>query len=48
MHTAIREMKEETGCFASHLTYLGSITPDSGLVASIVPIFMGEGGGSSA
>lgn len=40
--TARREMLEETGYLTNHLLTLGSITPDSGLVASIVPIFMGK------
>jgi ADP-ribose pyrophosphatase len=37
--TAKREVLEETGYETDHLTFLGSITPDSGLTASIIPVF---------
>lgn len=40
--TAKREILEETGYETDNLISLGSITPDSGLTASIVPIFLGE------
>lgn len=40
--TARREIREETGYETDLLVYLGSITPDSGLTASVVPIFTGE------
>lgn len=42
METAQREILEETGCKTDVLIPLGSITPDSGLTASIVPIFAGK------
>jgi len=40
--TAKREILEETGYVIDDLNFLGNITPDSGLTASIVPIFLGE------
>lgn len=40
--TAKREVLEETGYVTDNLVYLGSITPDSGLTASIVPIYLGQ------
>lgn len=40
--TAKREILEETGYETDNLVSLGSITPDSGLTASIVPIFLGK------
>lgn len=39
--TAKREILEETGCETDQLVALGSITPDSGLTASVVPVFLG-------
>ena len=42
MDTAKREILEETGYETDNLISLGSITPDSGLTASIVPIFSGN------
>lgn len=39
---AFRELEEETGCRIGELTYLGSVAPDSGILASVVPIFMGK------
>jgi ADP-ribose pyrophosphatase YjhB (NUDIX family) len=42
MDTAKREILEETGYETDNLVSLGSITPDSGLTASIVPIFLGK------
>jgi ADP-ribose pyrophosphatase len=40
--TARREIREETGFELKNLVALGSITPDSGLTASVVPIFLGD------
>lgn len=40
--TAKREILEETGYETDKLAFLGSITPDSGLTASIVPVFLGQ------
>ena len=40
--TAKREVLEETGYETDNLILLGSVTPDSGLTASVVPIFLGE------
>lgn len=40
--TAKREVLEETGYETNDLILLGSITPDSGLTASVVPIFLGK------
>jgi 8-oxo-dGTP pyrophosphatase MutT (NUDIX family) len=42
LDTAKREIEEETGCETDHLMALGSITPDSGLTATVVPIFLGQ------
>lgn len=42
INTAKREILEETGYETNQLISLGSITPDSGLTASIVPIFAGQ------
>lgn len=42
IETARREILEETGYVTSHLVPLGCITPDSGLTASVVPVFLGE------
>lgn len=42
MDAAKREILEETGYETDNLISLGSITPDSGLTASIVPIFLGK------
>lgn len=40
--TAKREILEETGYETANLVALGVMTPDSGLTASIVPIFTGQ------
>ncbi|WP_068467647.1 NUDIX hydrolase [Candidatus Protochlamydia phocaeensis] len=40
--TAKRELQEEAGLLIDHPELLGSITPDSGVMPSIVPIFSGE------
>lgn len=42
LDTARREIQEETGYVTPHLTALGAVTPDSGLTASVVPVFAGE------
>ena len=42
METAKREVLDETGFETDNLVYLGSITPDSGVVASVVPIYLGK------
>jgi ADP-ribose pyrophosphatase len=39
---AFRELKEETGLVASKVDFLGNITPDSGVLSSIMPVFMGR------
>ena len=39
---ARREVKEETGLIANSLTFLGEIAPDSGVLASVTPVFMGK------
>lgn len=39
---ALRELSEETGLEASTLLYLGSMTPDSGALNSVVPVFLGK------
>jgi ADP-ribose pyrophosphatase len=42
IETGKREIFEETGYETKDLIPLGSITPDSGLTASVVPIFLGK------
>ncbi|MCB1108938.1 MAG: NUDIX hydrolase [Chlamydiia bacterium] len=37
---ARRELKEETGCDAKSLEYLGSLAPDSGVSSSLVPVYL--------
>lgn len=39
---ALRELKEETGLVASSLHFLGQLAPDSGVLSSIMPIFLAE------
>ena len=39
---ACREVKEETGLIASSVVFLGNMTPDTGVLSSVVPIFMGK------
>ena len=40
--SAVRELKEETGCLAKNLTHLGDMAPDSGMISGIIPVFYGE------
>lgn len=40
--TARREILEESGCETHDLMALGSMTPDTGLNGSVVPIFLGK------
>ncbi len=40
--TAKREVLEETGYVTGKLVSLGSMTPDSGLTASVIPVFSGQ------
>lgn len=39
--TAKREILEETGVETDNLVLLGTIAPDSGVIASVIPIFVG-------
>jgi ADP-ribose pyrophosphatase len=39
---ALREAKEETGCVVSSVTFLGDMAPDTGIIANIVPVFIGK------
>lgn len=39
---ALREVKEETGLSPTQLTYLGLVAPDSGVLSSTIPIFIGR------
>ena len=39
---AFRELKEETGLVASSVTFLGEMPPDSGVLSSIIPVFLGK------
>ncbi len=39
---ALRELKEETGCIASSLTFLGEMAPDTGVLSSVTPLFLAQ------
>jgi ADP-ribose pyrophosphatase len=39
---ATREVKEETGCIASSVIFLGDMAPDTGVMSSIIPVFIGK------
>ncbi len=39
---ARRELKEETGCDPKSLEYIGTLAPDSGVSASLVPVYLGR------
>ena len=39
---ALRELKEETGANISELIFLGSMSPDSGILSAVVPVFLGK------
>ena len=39
---AIRELKEETGFTASSVAFLGEMAPDTGILSSVIPLFMGK------
>ncbi|MDR2539468.1 MAG: NUDIX hydrolase [Chlamydiales bacterium] len=39
---ALRELQEETGLVASSLHFLGQVAPDSGILSSIIPIFLAK------
>ncbi len=41
-NAALREVKEETGFVASFLIFLGDMAPDTGVLASVIPVFMGK------
>lgn len=40
--TALRELKEETGMEVSSLTFLGKLATDTGMIDSVVPIYLGS------
>lgn len=39
---ALREVKEETGCVVSSVSFLGDMAPDTGICSSIIPVFIGK------
>jgi ADP-ribose pyrophosphatase len=39
---ALREVKEETGLVASSVTFLGKMAPDTGVLSSVIPVFIGK------
>ena len=39
---ARRELKEETGCDPKTLEYIGALAPDSGISASLIPVYLGR------
>lgn len=39
---AFRELKEETGFIASSLIYLGEMANDTGVLSSVVPVYLGK------
>ncbi|NGX59738.1 MAG: ADP-ribose pyrophosphatase [Chlamydiae bacterium] len=40
--SALRELKEETGCLGRNPIHLGDMTPDSGMICSILPVYYVE------
>ena len=38
---ALRELKEETGMAVSTMIFLGDMAPDSGVISSVIPVFIG-------
>ena len=45
---ALREVKEETGLIASSLIFLGEMAPDTGILSSVIPVYMAKIDGSEA
>lgn len=45
---AFRELKEETGLIASSMSFLGEMTPDTGVLSSVIPVFLGKISGQEA
>lgn len=39
---ALREVKEETGLIASSIIFLGEMAPDTGVLSSVIPVFLGK------
>jgi ADP-ribose pyrophosphatase len=39
---ALRELKEETGLVPSSVIFLGEMAPDTGVLSSVIPVFMGK------
>ena len=39
---ALRELKEETGANISELIFLGTMSPDTGILSAVVPVFLGK------
>lgn len=39
---AFRELKEETGLIASSITFLGEMAPDTGVLYSVIPVYIGK------
>jgi ADP-ribose pyrophosphatase len=39
---ALREVKEETGLVAPSVTFLGNMAPDTGVLSSVIPVFVGK------
>ena len=39
---ACREVQEETGLIVSSVIFLGNMAPDTGILSSVVPVFMGK------
>lgn len=39
---ASREVKEETGLVADSVTFLGNMAPDTGVLSSVIPVFIGK------
>jgi ADP-ribose pyrophosphatase len=39
---ALREVKEETGLVASSVIFLGNMAPDTGVLSSVIPVYMGK------
>lgn len=39
---ALREVKEETGLVTPSVTLLGKVAPDTGVLSSVIPVFIGK------
>lgn len=40
--SALREVQEETGAIVTELVFLGDLAPDSGILSSVIPVYLGR------